>query len=128
MQAREYIVAVHQSLESGKDISDVFKGLYAALEKRGHEKLKRKILFGLLEYIEEKEKSTAPEVRLAKNEDMKKLSVSIKKALTELGAEEAPRVSIDVKHIGGYTATYNGKCIDRSYKSALLQLYKNITS
>ncbi|MBX2866813.1 F0F1 ATP synthase subunit delta [Candidatus Kaiserbacteria bacterium] len=128
MRARDYIEAAYQALQDGKDISEVLTGLYATLENRGHQKLKAQILSGLLTYIEEKERSTAPELRLAKEEDAKKLSVSIKEALKELGAEEEPRVSIDAKHIGGYTATYNGKRIDRSYKSALLQLYKNITS
>ena len=128
MHAREYIVAAYRALQDGKDISEVLKGLYATLEKRGHEKLKGKILSGLLVYIDEKEKSAAPEVRLAKDADEKKLSASIKAALAELGADEEARVSIDAKHIGGFTATYNGKRIDRSYKTALLHLYKNITS
>jgi len=128
MRASDYAKAVYEVIEAGTDVQKALENLYRTLERRGHQKLKRAILTNLIRYTEEATKKNTPSLILARSGDAEKLKKEITAALGELSAEGEPLIEVRDAQIGGFTLTHKGKRIDRSYKTALLQLYKNITS
>jgi len=125
----QYIQSVIDLIKTGEQPGQVFKGLKHTLEKHGHSQLYARILAGVLRKLSASTYKELPEVVLAKAEDKSRYSAAIKEALTELGASGSELSVVEDKTItGGFVASYNHNSIDASYKSKLLNWYRETIS
>lgn len=121
---RNYSKALTDLLLTGNDPAVVLSAFVQTLTKRGHSKLIKPVFQEVIKTLEAKESKTKPVVTIdsmsAKvNED------AVKEALQKLGADNEPYLTKeDPSLIGGFTATFNFKKIDQSYKRALTSLYE----
>ena len=120
---RRYVALLDSALRDGS--GELFaKNFVTYLKKRGHYSLLPQIVERFLRSGERK----AGLVTVAKEEDAEKYAQSIAAGLSALGVEKgAYEVRVDDRAVGGYTVRAYGKLIDRSYRSALVQLYQNVT-
>lgn len=126
MRTADYITATISLINEGRDFGEVLTNLKRVLEERGHQKLYRGILHGLLKATERKVKSQKPLVFLARESDLKKLETEIKTQLSKIEASDFES-TIDDTLIGGYVIKHNNKILDNSYKSRLVTLYRSLT-
>lgn len=122
----QYIEAVLALLNQGKNPSEVFSGLKQALEKKGHGKLYASILHGVLTKLRAVRISTQAVVTVSATSDAKKMKNEIEEALAILHAEKSYEVVEDQSIIGGFTLLQNNMLLDKSYKTALINLYRSI--
>ena len=87
------------------------------------------ILSGVLRRISSSTYKAAPELILVSAEDKRKYSAAIKEALAELEADNKDVEIIEDKTItGGFIVSHNHNSIDASYKTKLLDWYRNTIS
>ena len=123
---KAYATAIIASLDSGLDFDRVFANLKKLLSQKGHERLYGAILRTTTKLLEQRDKSKAPHVTVAKASVAKGSRVA--EILKNLQAENlTPKVVVDETLIGGQVVRFAGVEVDESYKSALLKLYRNIT-
>lgn len=121
-----YITAVLQELDAGKDASMVLEGLKKTLIAKGHDRLYASILRGVARMLEAG--SAEGTLVVVSNEAAyEKQKNAITKALEELGSSETPKVVVDETIIGGFIAEANSTQLDRSYKTTLVKLYRSLT-
>jgi len=123
---KHYIQATIDLILSGTDPQVVLKGLYGSMEKKGHARLYASVLRGVVRILESKSINAAI-VSVATETDTKKFASEIKEMLTTLGVEGEHTIVVDKTLIGGAVAKYNNTVIDRSYKTALTNLYRATT-
>lgn len=121
---RRYAALVHRAIADGVG-ADFAKKLVSYLKHKGH--------LGLLPQIvrryESMSVSRAATVVVARPDDAKKFAQSIGAALSTLGIDAGEyEVSVDDRAVGGYSVRAKGKLIDRTYRSALVELYQNSTN
>ncbi len=121
-----YITAVLEELQAGKDTAEVLKGLQQTLESKGHNRLYGAILRGVLRVLEARGTSVAT-VTVVNEASYEKQKDAITAALNELGVVGNPEVITDATIIGGFIAEGENKRLDKSYKSRLVSLYRNLT-
>ena len=121
-----YITALTSALLSTKDVESVLKSTYALLEEKGHLRLWPSVLKGVVRTLEKQEVGKIPQVTVATEGS---LNVSeLKKALTELSIEETETTTVvDPSIIGGFIIQHQDKMLDRSYKRALVEIYRKVT-
>jgi F0F1-type ATP synthase delta subunit len=125
MLAIDYATALAKNIEEGRELKDVLASLDRVLVKKGHEKLRPRILSELAHRFEGRGADGA--VVIVKDEaDRKKFAGAIESALKEVGSEDTSEVAIDSTIVGGFILKTKDKQIDRSYKRALINLYRNI--
>lgn len=119
-----YIRAVVELQKSGSDVSEILSGLARTLKARGHTKLHRAILQGVLIKLGETKGDAATVTYATKgaNED-----AALREVLKKLGSDGEYSTEIDESIIGGFTVEFDHTFIDASYKGELLKVYKNIT-
>ncbi len=101
------------------------KQFIAYLTKRGHLSL----LPHIVKRLERARARTPGQVVLAREKDAVTFAQSIAAALTTLGVDKgAYTVKVDDRAVGGYSVRAKGTLIDRTYRSALVQLYHKITN
>ena len=122
-----YIEAVLEMIEAGKESKEVLAGLKKTLATRGHERLYAPVLRGVARVLESKE-AAAVEVVVAKEADAKAFATAINEALQELSITEKPTVTVDETVIGGFVVEGRTQRFDASYKTKLVQLYRKITN
>ena len=122
-----YVTATLELLAAGTSIDTVISGLKDTLKRRGHERLLPRILAGVARKLDTRP-TNAAYVTVVSKTDYEVQKEAIKHALIELGYDQAPAVQIDDTLIGGYVAEANSTRIDRSYKSALVSLYRSLTT
>jgi F0F1-type ATP synthase delta subunit len=127
MQAN-YVQAMVSLLTEGQKPDVVVAGLVRTLEARGHSRLLRSILTETVRTLEVREISTRPKLVVAREEHTTKEANAIKSALLKLKEESEPLVSIDDTIIGGFIVESNHIRLDHSYKTSLINLYRNITN
>jgi F0F1-type ATP synthase delta subunit len=120
---KHYIQATIDLILAGTNPQVVLEGLHASMKKKGHERLYASVLRGVVRILESKDVNTA-KVSVASEADVEKFAAEIKEMLTTLGSEGDHTVVIDKTLIGGVVAKYNNIVIDRSYKTALTNLYR----
>lgn len=128
---RRYTTLVLNALKGGAGLpaqaGDEFaKKLVAYLKKRGHLSL----LPAIVARVERMAGAKAgAKVVLAKAGDAQKFATSIASALTTMGvpADDYTLV-VDERVVGGYVIEGKGKVVDRTYRTALVNLYQKITS
>ena len=125
MKKDDYIGATISLLSEGKDFDDVIKNLKKVLDRKGHNKLYKSILEGLLNKIEASTETGTATVSVAREKDLKRLKKEIQEGLSKIKSEHFEPV-IDPALIGGYTIEHDNKIIDKSYKSRLVTLYRSL--
>ena len=122
-----YIQATVEMLQSGTDIGSVLSGLQKTLETKGHMRLHVAVLRGLLRVLETKTDSSRAVVTVAKALDVEALSNLIQESLSTLNSEGEFVTKIDGTLVGGIVVESNNKILDKSYKTALTNLYRATT-
>ena len=123
-----YTASVVELLLSGKDVEHVLQNLKKVLVKRGHEKLLPKILKDVAARLEANHDEQVPTVSVREASDLETFEEYIEEALRELKASEVPKITIDTTLVGGFVAEHAHKRVDKSYKEALLSLYRKVTN
>lgn len=98
--------------------------LVAYMKAKGHLSLIPTML-RIAERIPRKDTAT---VTVRSEADVVKLKPKIKESLKVLGYDDKPEIVVDPDIVGGYTAVFAGKAVDKSFRSALLAVYRNTIS
>lgn len=123
-----YIQAVLELIHQGKNPDDVISGLAKLLKAKGHESLFASVLAGVLRELESKSERAGGTVTVAKTADEQNHVELIKRALTSMGGDESYTLKEDDTLIGGFIAEVNNTVHDESHKTALVNLYRRLTS
>ncbi len=100
--------------------------LFAFMKSRGHLSLLPQVL-RILE--RQPADASVPMVVVAKESDVKKFSSAIRETLAKLAPEEKThRTIVDPRAVGGYSVRAGSRTIDRSFRSALVSLYRRSIS
>jgi F0F1-type ATP synthase delta subunit len=122
-----YITALLDLIASGMSVDDAVQGLASTLKKRDHSRLLPSILRGALRQLEGTEGGTA-RVVIARNEDVIALRTAIETHLATLGADTNATITVDETIIGGVVVEHKHQRINASWKTALENLYRRVTS
>lgn len=123
--ARAY-AAVIADAEEKKGTADFVKKLVALMKARGHLSLLPQIVRIL---DREQRDANVPVVTVAKEADAKKFAKPIHDALSKLGAEtKQHELFLDPQAVGGYTVRAGSRLIDKTFRSALISLYQDVTT
>lgn len=122
-----YIQACRQALDDGTDASAVITSLDATLSRRGHTKLRPRILRMLARILDAERTKKEPHLSVARMKDVERYQESVSQLLTASHKTSTPRITIRPEIIGGFVLSYDHTRIDKSYKRVLHSLYKNIT-
>lgn len=122
---RRYTTLILAALAGGAD-EQFAKKLVAYLKHRGHLSLLPALVARVERMAHAKKGAT---VLLAKAEDAQTFATSIASALTTLSiSPEDYTLVVDERAVGGYAITGKGKVVDRTYRTALVNLYQKIIS
>ena len=115
--ARTYAEVI---IEKGSD-TGFLNRLISYMKAKGHLSL----LPSVLRVLERTPEKGEVVVTLAKKEDATKHKIGIEAAIKSTGAAGRHRTAIDPRIVGGYMVVGGGKAVDKSFRSALVSLYKN---
>lgn len=127
MRTKDYIGAVTELLNEGRDGARVLSQLAETLARKGHSSLYPRILHGVQHELERRQALTTAHVTVSSTHDSARLAPKIKAALAELNITKEPETRIDGTIIGGFTITHGDRIIDHSYKTQLVALYRALT-
>jgi|GEM_PF-946737 len=119
-----YINATLSLIQTGSDPQSVLDGLLKSMQSKGHERLYASVLRGVVRVLETKKDSTQATVVVAKEADVEKYASVIKETLTSLDAGSDFSTKIDETIVGGVIVKSNNTVVDRSFKTALTNLYR----
>ena len=119
-----YINATLSLIQSGSDPQSVLDGLLKSMQSKGHERLYASVLRGVVRVLETKKDSTQATVVVAKEADVAKYASVITETLTSLDAGSDFSTKIDETIVGGVIVKSNNTVVDRSFKTALTNLYR----
>jgi F0F1-type ATP synthase delta subunit len=122
---QNYISAAYLLLQDNVPIERVLDGLHETVIKRGHKKLHKSILAGLLSKMSLEKSEGTTIVTIAKHDAEAKNMKKIKAALDSLEAPKKYDIEIDESIIGGVVIHTKDKQIDASYKTKLIKLYRS---
>ncbi len=120
MKPNVYAKAMHLLHLEGKSDSEVVSGTITTLKKRGAVRLLPKVLKAY-KHLADRAQSTSSVLTIARASDKAA-------ALVESNAKEGTVVKIDSGIIGGYRLESGSSLVDNSFKTRLLQVYRNATS
>lgn len=126
MQPRHYAEALIAVLNAGHDPKQTLARLDEVLARRGHMKLKPAILRHT--YIRLQERTAAARLSVAVKEDAVKYTKEAESFLRDRDIAGSPEVVVDETLIGGFKLEGGNTSLDRSYKRALIDLYRTIAS
>lgn len=125
---KHYVTAVLELLSAGAVPEDVIKGLQKTLSARRQDGLFVPVLERVITILEASD-SEKIVVTVASEHAVEVLKENITQASEALHATEASqKIIVDPTIIGGSIVQYRDKVIDASYKNALVQLYRSITT
>ncbi len=119
-----YINATLSLIQSGSDPQSVLDGLLKSMQSKGHERLYASVLRGVVRVLETKKDSAQATVVVAKEADVAKYASVITETLTSLDAGSDFSTKIDETIVGGVIVKNNNTVVDRSFKTALTNLYR----
>ncbi len=121
---RRYSTLIQRAIQSGSG-DDFAKKFVAYLATRKHLGL----LPAILARVEKMGTlNTHAVVTVARTEDAKKFADAIASELSILNiAAGAYTVKVDDRAVGGYSVRGKGRLVDKTYRSALVNLYQKIT-
>ena len=108
------------------DIDVVLKNLSEVLKAKGHQSIHVAIIEGVHKELVESV-VTSTQVTVQRESDAKSYENAIAKDFGNLCTQQKPVVKEDDTIIGGYIVEHDHKRIDKSHKSQLVTLYRNIT-
>lgn len=119
-----YTRVILDALQNGSS-KQFAEQLVAYMKARGHSSL----LPAVMRRVErEAAQNSSGVVTLARADDAEKFASNIAASLENLQTTAAGyRVRVDPALVGGYSVRANGKLVDRSYRTALVNLYQRIT-
>lgn len=121
-----YVQAVLELVDSGESIDTVLPNLRDTLQRRGHSSLYGGILEVVHRVLKARRASTF--VVVAKPTHYEEQKEAIANELAALGADAtSAAVLTDDTLIGGRVIEHNFTRTDKSYKHALLRLYRSVT-
>ena len=123
---KNYIKAVCDLIRNGSDIDVVLKNLLTVLKEKGHQSIHVAILEGVYKELTAFT-GTSTVLILRKSSDATSYAKAIADDFAHLGTTEKPTIKEDDTLIGGYIVEHDHKRIDKSHKSQLVTLYRNIT-
>ncbi|MEX0918207.1 MAG: hypothetical protein WDZ93_03550 [Candidatus Paceibacterota bacterium] len=126
MTPKHYAQALMDQLNAGMRPANALAGLNAALARRGHGKLKRRILAILYRQLLARLRDTNVTLTLGTDGDEKRHKTAIKAVCAALDVPVPTETVIDDTLIGGFMVTTKDKRSDNSYKRTLYNLYRNI--
>lgn len=126
MTPKQYAQAFIELLNAGTQSDAALSGLDAALQQRGHEKLKRQILTIVHRTLTAHAREAGVTLTVAKEGDEKRYKAAVKAVCDELGIDAPTETAVDTTLIGGFVLATGTKRADRSYKRTLQNLYRNI--
>lgn len=126
MLAHHYAHALTDRIEAGADIAVLLEQLDRVLVKKGHTKIKRRILSHVLQVL--RERSVTATVRFANADDQKSYEKAIEALCSEYGVLHELATITDPTIIGGFQFETKNIRVDRSFKRSLVELYRSIIS
>lgn len=117
--AHAYAKLIQDASESGAARVFVDK-LVAHMKAKGHLSL----LPQVLRVLDRMPNSNEAVVTVKSEEDVRRFKEEMKAFLSENGYTDKPRVVVDPNIVGGFTARAGGKMLDRSFRSALVNIYQ----
>jgi F0F1-type ATP synthase delta subunit len=121
-----YVQAVLELIDEGVSIETVLPQLHHTLVRRGHSSLYASILTAVERVLDARRPGTF--VVVAQAADYETQKDVIAKELAALGADPSDvAVLTDATLIGGRVVEHNHTRTDKSYKQALLRLYRSVT-
>jgi F0F1-type ATP synthase delta subunit len=128
MIIKDYITATYATLKRGCDYESTLSNVRKSLNERGYIVHYPAILKGLLRKVSEEKKRDAVVVTLGAARDQKSLQAEIDEVLHIYKLKDQEILFTVNEHIvGGFTVRTKNSYIDKSYKHALLQVYKRVT-
>jgi F0F1-type ATP synthase delta subunit len=113
-------------MEGGMAPEKALQHLDTVLSRRGHEKLRKRILRAAERILTRQSEFQVPTVYVAGDAAAKHERHAIDAALKTLGAKGPHHTEVDETLIGGFRIVAGGKELDQSYKRQLLTLYRRI--
>ncbi len=124
----QYVQAVVALVHEGVAIDTIVRGLRDTMSARRHLPLLRPVLERVVRVLEADDADRVI-VSLARESDVEVLKVEIEASLRELAVEDKSRMThIDPSLVGGSVVRYRHQVVDKSYKQALVSLYRSITT
>ena len=123
---KNYIKAVYDLILKGDAIDVVLMNLARVLKQKGHESIHSAILEGVHKQLTVSTGSVTS-VTVRTHADVHTYADAISKNFALLGTVTTPAVREDATLIGGYIVEHDHTRIDRSHKTKLVNLYRNIT-
>ena len=124
-----YAQALWKMVEDGMEPKKAVHALHAELTKTGRASLMRRILRAFERIAERELRKEQATLTVAREHDERHAKSAVKEVLAELEVESKDlKTLIDDTIIGGWRLEGNGRLIDASYKTQLLELYKRATS
>jgi len=121
-----YITALTDSLLATENVDEVLVRTEALLTQKGHTRLWPAVLRGVVVELEKRVVDETPEVTVAKEGSVDKAKLAEVLAALKVQTETVKTV-VDPSLIGGFTVQYRDTVIDKSYKRALLDIYRKVT-
>jgi F0F1-type ATP synthase delta subunit len=121
-----YITALTDSLLATENVDEVLVRTEALLTQKGHTRLWPAVLRGVVVELEKRVVDETPEVTVAKEGGVDKAKLAEVLAALKVQTETVKTV-VDPSLIGGFTVQYRDTVIDKSYKRALLDIYRKVT-
>ncbi len=124
----DYVQAVIELLEAGYEPSKVVDGLTKTLTAHRQLPLLRPVLERVLVVLEASDRAHVV-VSVVDEAALESQKEHIAAAIKSLKADDAPqKVVIDPSLVGGSVVRFGHQAVDGSYKQALVQLYRSITT
>jgi F0F1-type ATP synthase delta subunit len=121
-----YITALTDSLLATENVDEVLVRTEALLAQKGHTRLWPAVLRGVVVELEKRVIDETPEVTVAKEGGLDKAKLAEVLAALKVQTEVVKTV-VDPSLIGGFTLQYRDTVVDKSYKRALLDIYRKVT-
>ncbi len=119
MKPEVYAKAMYSLSHSGKSANEIVAGTIRSLKNRGAIGLLPKVLSSYKRLVAA-DRGLASVLTVARDADADK-------AMQDSGAQGGTRVDVDNTIVGGYRLESNSKLVDNSFKTKLLQAYRNAT-
>jgi len=124
-----YAQALWKMVERGMEPKKAVHALHEQLTNTGRASLMRRILRAFERIAERELRKGQSTLTVAREHDERHAKTAVKEVLAEFEVESKDlKTLIDDTIIGGWRLEGNGRLIDASYKTQLLELYKRATS
>ena len=121
---QQYARILWHFMEKGKSLPEALKMLNPVLVRRGHTTIVRKTVHALARLAETRRRTDVSTLFVAREQDAPLAT----KEIHSFTNNDTPSIKVDPTIIGGWRLESSGVLRDHSYKKALLDMYRTITS